>query len=176
MVYLLSGAKFGFPQRKVLPENLLRKCRNQDWSGLQIRSGLVEGNGVFAQEHFVKNTPLCNYGGVQLTSNYTEKHLLPFEDKCDYVLELCEMTDNGIKHIYLNCNATGSKTYGQVLNHSSLHPNALKKIHATGKNKLDVIFVAKRDITVDEEIVWDYGKNYTVVNPCVTSCFKCKNV
>ena len=54
MVYLLSGAKFGFPQRKVLPENLLRKCRNQDWSGLQIQSGLVEGNGVFVQEHFVK--------------------------------------------------------------------------------------------------------------------------
>ena len=49
-------------------------------------------------------------------------------------------------------------------------------IYATGKNKLDVIFVAKRDITVDEEIVWDYGKNYTGVNACVTSCFKCKNV
>ena len=54
MVYLLSVAKFGFPQRKVLPENLLRKCRNQDWSGLQIWSGLVEGNGVFAHERFVK--------------------------------------------------------------------------------------------------------------------------
>ena len=59
MVYLLSGTKFGFPQRKVLPENLLRKCENQDWSGLQIRSGLVEGNGVFAQEHFVKKIHLC---------------------------------------------------------------------------------------------------------------------
>ena len=91
----------------------------------------------------------------------------------DYVLELCEMTDNGIKHIYLNCNPTGSKTYGQLLNHSSLHPNAVMKIYATGKNKLDVVFVAKHDITVDEEIVWDYGKNYTGVNPCVTSCFKC---
>ena len=39
-------------------------------------------------------------GGVQLTSNYAEKHLLQFEDKCDYVLELCEMTDNG-KNIYI---------------------------------------------------------------------------
>ena len=91
---------------------------------------------------------MCNYGGVQLTSNYAEKHLLPFEDKCDYVLELCEMTDNGIKHIYLNYNPTGSKT----------NPNAVKKIYATGKNKLDVIFVAKCDIRVDEEIVWDYEK------------------
>ena len=58
MVYLLSWAKFGFPQRKVLPENFLRKCGSQDWSGLQIQSGLVEGNSVFAQEHFAKNTPL----------------------------------------------------------------------------------------------------------------------
>ena len=89
MVYLLSGAKFVFPLRKVLPENLMRKCGNQDWSDLQIRSGLMEGNGVFAQEHFVKNTLLCNYGGVQGTRNYAEKYLLPFEDKCDYVLELC---------------------------------------------------------------------------------------
>ena len=69
MVYLLSGAEFGFPYRKVLPENLLRKCRNQDWSGLQIRSGLVEGNGIFAKENIAKNTPLCNYGGVQVQLN-----------------------------------------------------------------------------------------------------------
>ena len=32
------------------------------------------------------------------------------------------------------------------------------------KNRLDVIFVAKCDIRVDEEIVWDYRKNYTGVN------------
>ena len=107
MVYLLSGAKFGFPQRKVLPENLMRKCGNQDWSGLQ-------GNGVFAQKHFVKNTPLCNYGGVQVTSNYAEKDSLPFEDKCDYVIEICETTNDGIKHIYLNCHPTGSKTWAAV--------------------------------------------------------------
>ena len=150
MVYLLSWANFGFPQRKVLPDNLMRKRRNQDWSGLQIRSGLMEGNGIFAQEHFVKNTPLCNYRGVQVTSNYAEKYLLPFEDKCDYVLKICETTDDGIKHIYLNCHPTGSKTYGQLLNHSSLHPNAITKIYAPGKNKLDVIFVAKHDIRVDE--------------------------
>ena len=49
-----------------------------------------------------------------MTSNYAEKYLLPFEDKCDYVLEICETTDNGIKDIYLNCHPTWSKTYGQL--------------------------------------------------------------
>ena len=81
-----------------------------------------------------------------------------------------------LNHIYLNCHLTGSKTYGQLLNHSSLHSNAVTKIYATGKNQLDIIFVAKCDIRVGEEIVWDYGKNYTGLNPCVTLCFKCKNV
>ena len=95
---------------------------------------------------FAKHTPLCNYGRVQVTRDYAEKYLLPFEDKCDYVLKLCETTDDGIKHIYLNCHLTGSKTSGQLLNHSSLHPYAITKINMTGKNKLDVIFVAKCDI------------------------------
>ena len=66
----------------------------------------------FCTRTFFKNRPLCNYGGVQLTSNYAEKHLLPFEDKCDYVLELREMTDNGIKHIYLNLIQQGAKHMG----------------------------------------------------------------
>ena len=84
------------------------------------------------------------------------------------LLKYVKKTNDGVKHIYLNCHLKGSKTYGQLLNHSSLHPNAVTKIYATGKNRLDVIFVAKCDIRVDEEIVWDYGKNYTGVNPCVT--------
>ena len=61
----------------------------------------------------------------------------------------------------------------QILN--SVKGSKLNKPHWSNTT-LDVIFVAKRDIQVDEEIVWDYGKNYTGVNPCVTLCLKCKNV
>ena len=76
---------------------------------------------------------MCNYGEVQVTRNCAKKYLLPFEDKCDCVLKLCETTDNGIKHFNLNCHLTGSKTFGQLLNHSSLHPNAVTKTYTTGK-------------------------------------------
>ena len=93
----------------------------------------MEGNGIFAQKQFVKNTPLCNYGGIQVTKKYAEKYLLPFEDKCDYVVELCETTDDGMKRFNLNCHPRESKTFGQLLNHSSLHPNALTMIYTTGK-------------------------------------------
>ena len=76
---------------------------------------------------------MCNYGGVQVTTKYAEKYLLPFEDKCDYVVALRETTNNGLKNIYLNCHPTECKTFGQLLNHSSLHPNAVTKIYTTGK-------------------------------------------
>ena len=40
-------------------------------------------------------------------------------------------------------------------------------------NKLDILFRAKRKIKEDEEIVWDYGSNFSGVNNCVSSCIKC---
>ena len=86
MVYSLSGAKFGFPLRKVLPENLMRKCGNQDWSGLQIRSGPMEGNGIFAQEHFLKNTPLCNYGGSTSDQELCRKVLIAINVLCSQIM------------------------------------------------------------------------------------------
>ena len=41
--YLQSAAKFGFPLRKILPEQLREKCLNQEWSSIEIKSGLKEG-------------------------------------------------------------------------------------------------------------------------------------
>ena len=60
------------------------------WSGIEIKSGLKEGRGVFANALIKKNLPLCNYGGVQLSRTYAEKYLLPDEDKCNYLVELLE--------------------------------------------------------------------------------------
>ena len=51
----------------------------------------------------------------------------------DYVVELRETTNDGLKNIYLNCHPTECKTFGQLLNHSSLHPNAVTKIYTTGE-------------------------------------------
>ena len=50
MTYLQSAAKFGFPLRKILPDQLWEKCLNQEWSSIEIKSGLKEGQGVFANK------------------------------------------------------------------------------------------------------------------------------
>ena len=64
------------------------------------------------------------------------------------------------------------KTFGQLLNHSSVHANVEPKIYLSESNKLDILFMAKRKIK-EEEIVQDYGSNFSRVNNCVSSCIKC---
>lgn len=174
MNYLVSGAKFGFPLRKTLPDELREKCLKQDWCGIEIKAGLKEGKGVFTKEFIKKNTPLCNYGGVQVSRTYAEKYLLPHDEKCNYLIELLEKTNSGMQKFYINCDSKMDKTYGQLLNHSSLHPNATPRIYTTGKYKLEIIFCSQRDIKSGEEILWNYGKGYSGVEPCVESCLKCK--
>ena len=172
--YLQSAAKFGFPLRKILPEQLREKCLNQEWSSIEIKSGLKEGRGVFANKCIKKNVPLCNYGGVHVSRYYAEKYLLPDEDKCNYLVELLEKTSCGMEIFYMNYDPKNDNSYGQLLNHSSLHPNTIPKIYATGKGKLEIVFFSKRDIRSGEEITWDYGRKYNGVGPCVQSCRKCK--
>lgn len=171
---LVSARKFGFPLKKILPDELSDKCKKQEWCSIEIKSGLKEGQGVFAKKFIKKNTPLCNYGGVQLSRSYAEKYLLPDDEKCNYLVELVETTNSGVELFYINCDSKRDKTCGQLINHSCLHPNAIPKTYATGKGKLDIIFWSKRDIKNGEEILWDYGKNYNGVDPCVESCVKCK--
>ena len=117
---------------------------------------------------------MCNYGGVHVFRYYTEKYLLPDEDKCNYLVELLEKTSCGMEIFYMNYDPKNDKSYGQLLNHSSLHPNAIPKIYAIGKGKLEIVFFSKRDIRSGEEITWDYGRKYNGVEPCVQSCRKSK--
>ena len=59
MKYLESGSNFGFPLRKIIPDELREKCVNQEWYGLEIKSGLKEGQGIFANKLIKINMPHC---------------------------------------------------------------------------------------------------------------------
>ena len=153
--YFVSRAKFGFPLRKILSDELQEKCLKQDWCAIEIKSGLKKGRGVFAKKFIKKNTPLCNYGGVQVSQSYAEKYLLPDDEKCNYLVELLERTSYRMELFYINCDSKRDKTYGQLINHSSLHPNATSRTYATAKCKLEIIFCSQCDIKSGEEILWD---------------------
>ena len=109
-----------------------------------------------------------------MSRSYAEKYLLPDDEKCNYLVELLERTICGKELFYINCDFKRDKTYQQLINHSSLYPNAIPRTLDFGK--LEIIFCSQHDIKSGEEILWDYGKNYNGVEPCVESCMKCKHV
>ena len=67
-----------------------------------------------------------------------KKNVLPFDDECNYLVELREKTLNGFVKIFINFEPGKDKTFGQLLNHSSLHPNVEPKIYLSEWNKLDI--------------------------------------
>ena len=145
---------------------------NQDWTGLEIRK-VEEGKGVFARIDFKKNQVICNYGGKFLDEKYVKKYLLPFEEKCNYLLEFNEQIDGRFTKLYLNHDSS-TETFGKYINHSKLHPNLDIKIYATKDQKLDVIFRAKKKIAKGTELLWNYGRDFSGVNDCVKSCSVCQ--
>lgn len=162
-----------FPQRKYIPDEYTEKCSFQTWEGVKVVPGIAEGRGVFSMKTFPRGSVICNYGGINVQESYAEKKLLPYEDECNYLVELREKTHDGFLKIFINFEPDKDKTFGQLLNHSSLHPNVEPKIYLSEWNKLDILFTAKRKIEEGEEIVWDYGSNFSGVNKCVSSCIKC---
>ena len=50
--------------------------------------------------------------------------MLPYDDECDYLVELREKTcDGAFVKVFVNFDPGKDKTFGQLLNHSSVHPN-----------------------------------------------------
>lgn len=150
-----------------------RRVDAQDWDGLIIRE-VDEGRGVFVEKEIRKGTVVCNYGGDFLTKEYAEINLLKHPKKCDYLVELKEISHGERKTFYLNHNNNTRFSFGKLLNHSKLHPNLSIKIFETVQNTLDVIFVARRKILQGEQLLWNYGKAFTGVDDCVSDCSRCK--
>ena len=115
---------------------------------------------------------VCNYGGTNVPMEIAKKDLLPFDNRCDYLVELFERSHYRWEKFYLDC--THDKTYGQILNHSSLHPNVIPDVYTTGPQRLDMLFRTLRAIDENEQLVWNYGSKYGGVKPCVDKCKYCR--
>ena len=158
----------------MMPEELLSKCKSQKWEAIKVVSGLKEGRGIFACRNIKKGEFICNYGGKNVTKSYADRKIMPFNKRCEYLIELEEYTLEGRILVYMDSDKKKEKTFGQLINHSALHPNAEPKVYSSKWNELDIVFISKRNIAKNEQILWDYGKNYSGVNDCVESCFRCE--
>lgn len=161
-----------------MPNYLRKKSKDQKWTKIKVVEGIEEGKGVFATDDIERGTFICNYGGHFLNKNYCEKNILPFEEKCDYLVEMKENINGKWVKMYLNHDDTSVKTFGRYLNHSRVHPNVKCRTFAVEDELstfLDILFVMLRDVKKGEQIVWDYGPNFTGVGRCVKSCWECNN-
>ena len=135
---------------------------------------MQRGGEFFQRRHLAEGALFATMVALNVTESYAEKHMLPYEEQCNYLVELREKTCDGASvKVFVNFDPGKEKTFGQLLNHSSVHANVEPKIYLSESNKLDILFRAKRKIKEDEEIVWDYGSNFSGVNNCVSSCIKC---
>lgn len=155
-----------------MPDKWAVKCASQSWTGAEIRS-VAEGKGIFSTKEFEKNEVVCNYGGKFLSEEYATQHLLPFEEKCNYLIEIQENVNGKLVKFFLNHDES-TESIGKYLNHSKLHANLRIRIFATKDNKLDVLFLAKKKICSDVQLLWDYGKSFMGVEDCVKSCQICR--
>ena len=172
----ISAVKVGYPYRNMICRKYEDRCCTQNWPLVEVRSSLREGSGLFLKEDIFRHTVVCNYGGKVVSDIEANSSLLPFPDKCRYLLEFIEIKTNAKREtVYLNHDEITDFTYGKYLNHSQLHPNTNCKVVIRWDGHPDVLFVSSRYIKKGEQLTWDYGPNYSGVQLCVESCLFCKN-
>lgn len=154
-----------------MDHHLTKKILSQEWDYVKIVHKLPEGSGVFAQKKIPPNTPVCNYGGVNLTREQAE-HLKRYESKCNYLVEI-EMVQKSKKIKTFVNHTDESYSFGKFINHSEIHPSLSPRIMVSEDGKADIIFYSKYEIPSGSQIVWNYGRYFKGVSKCVTGCLLC---
>ena len=163
--------KFGIPSLHLMDVMLEKYPNSNTWPFVTVVSGLKEGKGVFAKINIPKYCIISNYGG------YVEKSCLPrcklSTYNCNYLFELCIRVRGKNKMYYLN-HDDYSESVGKYINHSSRHSNLIGKAFIKSDGKPDVMFLTSEKVKKGTQLVWNYGKLFEGINPCVESCEKCK--
>ncbi|KAF1376243.1 hypothetical protein PFLUV_G00208810 [Perca fluviatilis] len=140
-------------------EALLCSVKDQRWKGLAFKDfGEGKGLGVVATMPFQHLQVLCDYHGEVISAaegNRRQQSGYLFFFRAEGGARLC------IDATASPCAChQGMDIFGRRLNHSRSNPNARAKkvtLRYPDGPKEAVIFVALRDISVGEELLWDYG-------------------
>ena len=151
----------------VITRRVQESIASGNWESITLKSDGMGGKGVFATEEIEQGTIICHYGGELLdVAQFTH------DMSCGRTKFLLEV-QIGENKIFFNHTDSTQKTFGCMMNHSSLHPNCAKKIHQDQNGCPVVVLKALQKIQVDEELVHDYGKKYEDLPPCTVNCRQC---
>lgn len=172
-----------------------KHSRKQTWPGLVIcQVDELRGKGVRTTQFFPKDTIVCDYKGILLEPKERAEFYQAAEANAnDEVLGQTEYTYNfkwrpnqfvDLDHYMINANNEQPtvKSFGRMINHCK-HNNSVKPVVFTNSDdKPVVLFRAKRDLVIGEELCYDYGDRRSSALPdwwkntaeksCI--CFSCE--
>jgi [histone H4]-lysine20 N-methyltransferase SETD8 len=118
--------------------------------------GSTKGKGVEAVTRIAKGEYVISYGGEIITEKEAKKRMDCYEERGDR--HFYQFT-TGYKKLVVDATEP-KKEYGiaRYMNHSRYHPNLLPyKVKMRHPPYVEVRFIALRDITPGEELLYDYG-------------------
>ncbi|XP_072563150.1 uncharacterized protein [Paramormyrops kingsleyae] len=140
---------------------VIRKLvRSQKWKGLTIVETEENGRSVKTRRKFVAGEVVCDYHGRQVTwqeglrilSHTTEGQsgLVFFYQDTKGLAKCIDARDERCQ-----CHP-GRDTFGRLIGHSGKRANLRSRLYSLDDRDI-LLFLASRDIAVDEELQFDYG-------------------
>ncbi|KAK2707020.1 hypothetical protein QYM36_014892 [Artemia franciscana] len=151
-----------FPSEPVVDDYLTQCVRNQYWVGTTVAQSLNEraGEGVFATIPFWKYQVVVEYHGKRMATieaNVLLRSLLGEQDGSNYFLTVDPDVTIDAREEACACHPH-QPCFGRLVTHKANEdgPNLKSKVSVVDGLKRPFL-VATRDITVGEELYFDYG-------------------
>ncbi|XP_072563445.1 uncharacterized protein [Paramormyrops kingsleyae] len=148
---------------------LKKLVRTQNWKGLCIYDIPSKGRGVVATRVFASGEVVCDYHGKTVSLKDGLKiHAFAAQGQTENVVFY--KNSSGVA-MYIdahneNCDChPGKDTPGRFINHSHGQANLRSRLYALDDSDV-ILFIALRDINVDEELLFDYEENRKSFTGC----------
>ncbi|KAJ4923783.1 hypothetical protein JOQ06_028038, partial [Pogonophryne albipinna] len=136
-------------------QHLLPCLLQQSWKGLSLKDfGQAKGKGVVATMPFSKGEVVCDYHGELISNSVGNQR-----EQSGYLFFFANRFCIDATTFPCGCHPE-QDTFGRMLNHSRHNPNIrAKKVKVTFPDgpRDALVFLARRDIRVGEELMWDYN-------------------
>ncbi|KAI4798096.1 hypothetical protein KUCAC02_023590 [Chaenocephalus aceratus] len=136
-------------------QHLLPCLLQQSWKGLSLKDfGQAKGKGVVATMPFSKGEVVCDYHGELISNSVGNQR-----EQSGYLFFFGKRFCIDATTFPCGCHPE-QDTFGRMLNHSRHNPNVrAKKVKVTFPDgpRDALVFLARRNIRVGEELMWDYN-------------------
>ncbi|XP_041730366.2 N-lysine methyltransferase KMT5A-like [Coregonus clupeaformis] len=143
---------------------IMKLVKSQKWRGLYISNDPVKGRKVMTTRKFAEGEVVCDYHGLPLSEKQGKELLAATdEDEMGYLYFYRDVSGKtcciDAKTVPCPCHPE-KDTIGRRINHSRKRSNIkgqLQQLEEDGKVWNVILFIAQRDIPVQEELLFDYG-------------------